>query len=75
MPYYVYKITTAPLRLLEPLANFPSFKEASTDAKQRRNTMGLGQNEIIKVIFAASELEAEDLLSQVREAPPVLGED
>lgn len=74
MPYYVYKITTAPLRILEPLSNFPSFKEASTDAKQRR-TAALGQNEIIKVVFAASELEAEDLLSQVREAPPVLGDD
>ena len=75
MPYYVYKIETFPVRQLTRLAEFDSFKLASAEAKQRRASMPLKDGEIIKVMFAGSELEAEDMLSQVREAPPTLGED
>lgn len=75
MPYYVYKIESFPIRRLEYLAHFDTFKEASADAKQRRNTMELGKEQVVKVMFAESELEAEDLLSQVRPKPPTTGED
>lgn len=75
MPYYVYKIQTQPLRLLEKLSSFDKFPQASADAKQHRTSMTLGESDLIKVIFAETELEAEDLLSQVREAPPKTGED
>ncbi len=75
MPYYVYKIETFPVRQLTRLAEFDSFKLASADAKQRRNDMQLKDGEIIKVMFAGSELEAEDILSQVREKPPTIGDD
>jgi hypothetical protein len=75
MPYFVYQIENFPLRLLTRLAQFDSFKEASADAKVRRNTMTLSGGQIIKVMFAESELEAEDILSQVREKPPTTGED
>lgn len=75
MPYYVYKIQTQPIRLLEKLSSFEKFPEASADAKQRRTALNLGEHEVVKVIFAESELQAEDLLSQVREAPPKTGED
>lgn len=75
MPYYVYKIETFPVRQLTRLAEFDSFKLASADAKQRRLDMQLKEGEIIKVMFAGSELEAEDILSQVREKPPTIGDD
>ena len=75
MPYYVYKIENFPIRRLEYLAHFDSFKAASAEAKQRRNSTPLAEGQIVKVMFAESELEAEDLLSQVRPAPPTTGED
>lgn len=75
MPYFVYKIENFPIRRLAYLAHFDSFKEASAEAKKRRNTEQLTAGQIVKVMFAESELEAEDLLSQVRPAPPTTGED
>lgn len=75
MPYYVYKIESFPIRRLEYLAHFDSFKAASAEAKLRRNSTPLAEGQIVKVVFAESELAAEDLLSQVRPAPPTTGED
>lgn len=75
MPYYVYKIESFPIRKLEYLAHFNSFKEASVEAKLRRNAMPLSEGQVVKVMFAESELEVEDLLSQVRPKPPTTGED
>lgn len=75
MPYYVYKIETFPILRLEHLAHFDSFKEASAEAKNRRNSMALTEGQVVKVMFAESELDAEDLLSQVRPKPLTTGED
>lgn len=75
MPYYVYKIDNYPVRQLTLLSSFDSFKAASTDAKERRSAMQLSNGQVVKVMYAESELEAEDLLSQVRIAPPTTGED
>lgn len=75
MPYYVYKIDHYPVRQLALLATFDNFKAASAEAKVRRSAMQLENGQVVKVMFAESELEAEDLLSQVREAPPTTGED
>lgn len=75
MPYFVYQIENFPVLQLTRLAQFDSFKEASSDAKERRNTMALSGGQIIKVMFAESELEVEDILSQVRIKPPTTGED
>ena len=72
MPYYVYEVNERPIRQLAKLAQFGSFKEASADAKRLRAEVA---ERNVKVIFAANELEAEDLLSQVRQAPLVIGDD
>jgi len=71
VPYYIYEIAEQPIRLLQKIADYPSFKEASTEAKRRRATDGAN----VKVVFADNELQAEDLLSQVRVAPPLIGDD
>mgnify|MGYP001567127157 CR=1 FL=1 len=74
MPYFVYKITT-PFKQLEKVDSFPNFKEASAFAKSVRAGMAEADNYAVKVIFAESELQAEDLLNQVREPVPMTGED
>lgn len=68
MPYYLYRLK--PFHQLEKLAEFAAFKEASAQAKQLRSQADPSKPEPVKVIFAETELHAEDLLSQVREPGP-----
>ena len=75
MPYYVYRITERPLRRLDKIAERAVFREASAEAKRLRGTAAADNDEVIKVIFADNELQAEDLLSQVREPEPLIGDD
>jgi hypothetical protein len=78
MPYYIYQIQSLPggaMKRLEKLAEFASFKEASATAKQRRAGPDLPPGSTVKVMFAENELQAEDLLSQVREPEPMIGDD
>lgn len=72
MPYYVYEINERPIRQLKKLAQYPSFKEASAAVKALRAE---GAQRNVKVMFGANELEAEDLLSQVRPPPLMVGDD
>lgn len=68
MPYYIYRVK--PFAQLEKLAAFDAFGEASAQAKVLRATQSPETPGKIKVMFADDELQAEDLLCQVREAPP-----
>jgi hypothetical protein len=68
MPYYIYRVK--PFAQLEKLAAFDAFTEASAHAKTLRATQGADTPGKIKVMFAEDELQAEDLLCQVRDAPP-----
>ncbi len=68
MPYYVYAVK--PFAQLEKLAEFAVFQEASVHAKSLRAARGGRPGERIKVMFADNPLAAEDMLLQVREAPP-----
>lgn len=74
MPYFVYKIRS-PFKQLEKVDSFAGFKEASAFAKALRAGMTAADNYTVKVIFAEDELQAEDLLTQVREPEPMTGED
>ena len=69
MPYYV--IAVKPFGQLEQLAEFPAFAAASVKAKALRAAQAGGPGLRIKVMFANSPLEAEDLLLQVRDPQPV----
>lgn len=66
MPYYVYRIESRPFKKLEKLDAFESFREASSRAKEAR--AGVPPEIQVKVIFAETELQAEDLLNTVRQA-------
>jgi hypothetical protein len=74
MPYYIYKIH-APLKNLEKLAQYASFKEASGAVKQLRAASDPSDGGTLRMIFAENELQAEDLLSQVRPPEPMVGDD
>lgn len=69
MPYYVYRVR--PFAQLQQLAEFAAFTEASRHAKSLR-AAGTGDTRDgrVKVIFAESPTQAEDLLCQVREPGP-----
>jgi hypothetical protein len=70
MPYYVYKIVEKPIRQLEKLEQHDAFRDASNRAKLLRSELPGNAVYTIKVIFAETELHAEDLLNQIREAAP-----
>lgn len=68
MPYYIYRIK--PFSMLEKLAEHPAFAAASAQAKTLRAELPPGTPDKVKVIFGENELQAEDLLCQVREPGP-----
>jgi len=68
MPYFVYAVR--PFAQLEQLAAHPAFKEASAQAKALRAQQPADDRTTIRVMFAATALEAEDLLLQIREPRP-----
>jgi hypothetical protein len=80
MPYFVYKIFENPIRRLEKLEQHDAFREASNRAKQLRGELAQGELASaaaysVKVIFAENELQAEDLLNEIRAPAPELGDD
>jgi hypothetical protein len=74
VPYFIYRVF--PFRRLEKVTDMPSFGAASAHAKALRASPDRPQDCTIRVIFAADENEAENLLSQIREpAPGVVGDE
>lgn len=75
MPYYLFKISAnAPTDLvkkLELLQQFDQFREAKNTAKQLRREHG-SDAEVFKVVFAESQLHAEELLMEKREQPVLM---
>lgn len=69
MPYYIFRIKA--LGVLQKLEQHERFAEASARAKVLRaaDIPGPAAGKV-KVMFAENELQAEDLLGQVREAGP-----
>ena len=68
MPYYIYRIL--PDGQLEPLAQFVAFKDASAHAKALRASQDAPTASRIKVMFADTQLQAEDQLQQIRQPGP-----
>lgn len=75
MPYYIYRVVEFPIRNLEKLEQHDVYREASARIKQIRKELTEGSPANIKMIYAESELQAEDLLNEVREPQPMLGDD
>ncbi len=75
MPYYLYKISdSSGLKLvkhLELLSSFEKFREAKLKAREMRAEVPEDGFQY-KVVFADSELHAEELLMEKREQPVLM---
>jgi hypothetical protein len=72
MPYYIYKIIAGPtdlLKTLEKMDQYDTFKDARQRARKLRAEMADNDNYTVKVMFADSELAAEEKLMEKREQP------
>ncbi|MBT3206590.1 MAG: hypothetical protein HOM14_13350 [Gammaproteobacteria bacterium] len=70
--YFIFKITQSPgniVKGLEKVAQFDSFKEAKQHVKLLRVDKSSDELALYKIIFAESELNAEQLLQEKREQP------
>ena len=76
MPYYIFRTFAFPIRRLEINGCEESFRTASARTKDLRASPDLPAGCVVRMVFANSELEAEDLLNQVRQAAPgVVGDE
>lgn len=75
MPYYIYKIFDFPLKRVEKIEEHEVFKTGSERSKTLRKELAMTERCNVKMIFAENEIQAEDLLMQVREPAPELGDD
>ncbi len=76
MAYFIYRIKTQPIKMLEKIEQHDVYRAASDRVKSlRAEEVAQGSQALIKMIHADSELQAEDLLNQIREPLPELGDD
>lgn len=75
MPYYIYKIFEFPMKRVEKIEQHDVYKQGAERSKFLRKELALTEQCNVKMIFAENELQAEDLLMQVREPLPELGDD
>lgn len=72
MPYFIYRVEESAIALvknLELMGQAERFKEAKIKARDFRSNQPDMPPENIKVIFADSPLEAEEMLLEKREKP------
>lgn len=72
MPYYVYKINqgiSTLVKNVEYIDEFEAFKDAKNFARSKRQELEGDDPTNYKVIFAANQLAAEEMLTEHREAP------
>jgi hypothetical protein len=75
MPYYIYKIFEFPMKRVEKIEQHDVYRQGADRSKLLRKELALTEQCNVKLIFAENELQAEDLLMQVREPLPELGDD
>ena len=68
MPYFVYAVR--PFAQIEQQGEHASFKDAAAQARALRAQQAPSAQLAVKVMFAETALQAEDLLLQVRERRP-----
>ncbi len=68
MPYYVFKITqpTPVVKNLDFQKEFEEFKEAKAFSREMRAELPLNGGITVKMIHAANQLQAEELLMEKR---------
>ena len=72
MPYYIYQVSEAPSKPSKQLQwrhTFDAFKEAKVMVRSLRAEQDPRDSTTLKIIFAETQAEAEQRLSEVREKP------
>jgi len=71
MAYYVFKITqpTPIVKNLDFQTSFEVFKEAKVYVRAQRAELPAGTNITVKMVHAANQLQAEEMLLETREKP------
>ncbi len=75
MPYYIYQIeqsTTTIVKKLSMVTQYGHYKDAKIAIRNLRARREKTENQQWKMVFADSELEAEELLQEQREAPVLM---
>jgi hypothetical protein len=75
MPYYIYKVFDFPMKRVEKIEQHDVYKLGADRSKSLRKELALTEQCNVKMVFAENELQAEELLLQVREPQPELGDD
>ena len=73
--YYIYKITRGPTEIapkLNKIDRFDDYKTAKQAVRKLRSEQSEESNQVYRIIFAESELQAEEMLMEKREAPIVM---
>ena len=74
MPYYVFKITQ-PTELIKQLnfqGSFEEYREARELTRSLRKDLPLDSGITVKMLFAANQLAAEEILMEKREESVVM---
>ncbi len=72
--YFIFKISSVPtgvVKRLSKIDRYDSYRDAKQRVKQLRLDQDAGDTSTYKIIFAESELDAEDKLGEKREAPVI----
>lgn len=74
MPYFVFRITqpTQIIKNLELQDSFEEYKTARALARELRANAQAGEQATYKLVFAATQLEAEESLQEHREKPVLM---
>jgi hypothetical protein len=75
MPYYIYKVFEFPIKRVEKIEQHDVYKQGAERSKLLRKELALTEQCNVKMMFAENELQAEELLMEVREPAPELGDD
>lgn len=72
--YFIFKISQGPagmIKKLEKINQHDSYREAKNQVRSLRSAQIATDNAMFKIIFADSELDAEQKLQEKRDAPIV----
>lgn len=75
MPYYIYRSDLSAGALVKNLTlvgNYEQYKEAKSEIRKLRADIQHAETPEWKMVFAESELQAEELLQEKREAPVLM---
>ncbi len=71
MPYYVFNISqpNQMIKHLELHGSFEAYQDAKAKTRELRSAAEPGDRSLYKMVFASSQLEAEERLHETREKP------